>query len=161
MYFKIKKMSLTTNKKKKCLHEVDEKTKQNKCYLVLSDEEKAKGFVRPVRDKYIHVGRQYPEGLKEELAEPYESETTGKIYVAIMSVLDGKGGTYITQEEYDQWKKTGYVGGCGVETKMNELIAETYARDPGFYTSTFCVGCKEHLPVGEFIWKDTTEKVGS
>lgn len=27
---------------------------QNKVYLVLSDEEKAKGFVRPVRQSYVH-----------------------------------------------------------------------------------------------------------
>lgn len=29
---------------------------QNEVYLVLSEEERAKGFVRPVRNKYIHVG---------------------------------------------------------------------------------------------------------
>lgn len=27
---------------------------QNKAYLVLSEEERAKGFVRPYRDRYIH-----------------------------------------------------------------------------------------------------------
>lgn len=29
---------------------------QHEIYLVLSEEERAKGFVRPLRDKYVHVG---------------------------------------------------------------------------------------------------------
>lgn len=32
-----------------------EKTEQHSAYLVLSDEEKAKGFVRPVRTGYVHL----------------------------------------------------------------------------------------------------------
>jgi hypothetical protein len=46
-------MSLTTDPKDPDLH----KTRpdgQNEKYLVLSEEERAKGFVRPVRRKYIH-----------------------------------------------------------------------------------------------------------
>lgn len=31
---------------------------QNKAYLVLSEQERAKGFVRPVRDSYRHVGAE-------------------------------------------------------------------------------------------------------
>lgn len=49
---------------------------------------------------------------------------------------------------------------CGVATKMNETIAETYARDPKFYGSTYCVSCKKHLPVADFNWDDG-EVVGS
>lgn len=30
------------------------RTKQNEVYLVLSDEERKKGFVRPVRTEYVH-----------------------------------------------------------------------------------------------------------
>lgn len=44
---------------------------------------------------------------------------------------------------------------CGVETTMGQVIAETYARNPTFYGGTFCVGCKDHFPVGvngEFVW---------
>lgn len=80
---------------------IDEKTGQHKDYWVLSDQERSKGFVRPVRDTYVH----------------------------------------------DK---------CGVATTMSRKIAETYARDPKFYGSTFCVGsnCKEHFPVGEFKWDD-------
>lgn len=43
---------------------------------------------------------------------------------------------------------------CGSLTTMSSEIAETYARDPHFYGSTYCVGCRMHLPVGEFWWVD-------
>jgi hypothetical protein len=81
-------------------------TGQNKSYLVLSDAEKAKGFVRQVRTKYIHRA-------------------------------------------------------CGVQTVMGESIAQTYARDPAFYSHTFCVGCRKHFAVAEFVWDGTEEVVGS
>lgn len=45
-----------------------------------------------------------------------------------------------------------HVGGCGAVTTMNYAIAETYARDPGFYGSTYCSGCRMHRPVAEFEW---------
>lgn len=47
---------------------------------------------------------------------------------------------------------------------MAETIAETIARDPFFYSGTFCVGCRAHFPVGmngEFVWDGTAEKVGT
>jgi hypothetical protein len=47
---------------------------------------------------------------------------------------------------------------------MAQEIAETYARQPGFYGATFCCGCGKHLPVGrdgEFVWDGTDEKVGT
>lgn len=80
----------------------DEPVPQNEKYLVLSEEERSKGFVRPVRRKYIHLT-------------------------------------------------------CGGVTSMGQTIAETYARDPKFYGSTYCVHCKMHRPVGEhgeFVWDD-------
>jgi len=55
---------------------------QQKDYVVLSVEERAKGFVRPVRRTYVHEK-------------------------------------------------------CGVATTMSQSIAETYARDPYFYSGTF------------------------
>lgn len=82
---------------------------QQKAYVVLSDDERAKGFVRPVRRSYRH----------------------------------------------DK---------CGVVTTMGQALAETYARDPAFYSGTFCCGCGSHFPVGEageFVWDGTDEKVGS
>lgn len=53
---------------------------------------------------------------------------------------------------------------CGAATTMSQAIAETYARDPHFYGSTYCAACRRHLPVGvdgEFVWDGSTEKVGS
>jgi hypothetical protein len=44
---------------------------------------------------------------------------------------------------------------CGAITTMSRDIAETYARDPGFYSGTFCTTCRGHFPVGEngeFTW---------
>ena len=83
---------------------------QQKDYVIFSAEERAKGFVRPVRRSYIHLK-------------------------------------------------------CGEDTRMSQEIAETYARNPLFYTGTFCVACRSHFPVGpdgEFVWKDApTEKVGT
>ena len=80
--------------------ETDDKDGQHSNYLVLSEEERMKGFVRPVRDAYIHEV-------------------------------------------------------CGKVTTMSRSLAETYARDPKFYGSTYCQHCKGHFPVGEdgeFFW---------
>jgi hypothetical protein len=82
---------------------------QQKGYVVLSEEERAKGFVRPVRAGYIH----------------------------------------------DK---------CGTLTTMGRSLAETYARQPSFYSGTFCCGCGAHFPVGEngeFVWDGTNERVGT
>lgn len=81
---------------------------QQRDYIVLSDAERAKGFVRPVRRTYIHTV-------------------------------------------------------CGAATTMGQAIAETYARNPGFYSGTFCARCRTHFPVGpegEFTWEDGS-KVGT
>lgn len=86
----------------------DEPVEMAEVYLVLSDAERAKGFVRPVRRAYVHQA-------------------------------------------------------CGGETVMGQAIAETYARRPHFYGSTYCVHCRMHRPVGpdgEFVWDDGS-KVGT
>lgn len=57
----------------------------------------------------------------------------------------------------DQYKHTT----CGGLTRMPQHCAETYAVDPTFYGSTFCVRCGQYRPVGEFIWLDDGSKVGS
>lgn len=74
-------------------------------YLVLSEEDRLAGFVRPVRRTYVHLK-------------------------------------------------------CGRATTMAQAIAETYARDPRFYSGTFCSGCGTHFPVGpngEFVWSQPRE----
>lgn len=40
----------------------DEPVPQAEVYLVLSEEERAKGFVRPVRRSYVHTGGDHPCG---------------------------------------------------------------------------------------------------
>lgn len=82
---------------------------QQQDYVVLAEEERAKGFIRPVRHSYKHLK-------------------------------------------------------CGVVTTMGQTLAETYARDPNFYSGTFCCGCRDHFPVGEngeFVWDGTDERVGT
>ena len=79
---------------------------QADAYLVLSEAERAKGFVRPVRCTYVHDD-------------------------------------------------------CGAHTTMSLALAETYARDPGFYGATYCVKCRMHKPVSEFRWFPDMQVVGS
>lgn len=86
-----------------------ERKGQQRAYVVLSEEERAKGFVRPVRRSYKHLK-------------------------------------------------------CGGVTTMGQALAETCARDPSFYSGTFCCHCGTHFPVGkngEFVWDGTAEKVGT
>lgn len=81
---------------------------QQKGYVVLSDAERAREFVRPVRDAYRH-------------------STCGKI------------------------------------TTMGRALAETCARDPSFYSGTFCTTCGGHFPVGEngeFTWYENDGSEG-
>ena len=84
---------------------------QQKSYLILSEEERAKGFVRPVYRQYTH-------------------------------------------------KK------CGGLTKMGLALCETYARNPNFYTGTYCAICGTYFDLidetGEraFIWDGTNLGVG-
>lgn len=135
-------------------------TGQQKNYKVLCEEERAKGFVRPLRRSYKHVGRKL-RGELEMLPEP--KEISGKIYAAIdrFKVGETTAGSYLTQDEVDQIKRSGFYGGCGAVTSMGLALCETYARDPKFYGATFCSGCGTHLPVGEFRWEEDGEVVGS
>jgi hypothetical protein len=57
---------------------------------------------------------------------------------------------------------------CGKITTMSRAIAETYAREPHFYSGTFCTTCCGHFPIGEdgeFVWYEmdgsTGPKVGT
>lgn len=162
-------MSLTTDPNAPCLNTPKGEGQQNKCYLILSEEERAKGFVRPYRDTYVHVGKDVKswwKGIHHMITEEERKEEGMEKYVAVMTVLtnkDGsfKGGTYVTKEELDAWKSGKRIGGCGAETRMVKQIAETYAVDPNFYGSTWCMGCQKHIHVNEFVWKGTNETVGS
>lgn len=86
---------------------IDPATGMQGSHTVLKEEERAKGFIRPVREEYKHEK-------------------------------------------------------CGTTTRMGRSIAETYAREPTFYGSTFCMQCGTYGRVGEqgeFVWLDGT-KVG-
>ena len=79
-----------------------------KGYVVLAPDERARGFVRPLRDAYRHLK-------------------------------------------------------CGKITTMSRDIAATYARDPTFYSGTFCTTCRGHFPVGEdgeFTWYENDGSEG-
>ena len=127
---------------------------QHESYWVLSPEERAKGFVRPVRRSYLHVGIR-PKNPTRPLTAEETDRHSGRDYVAFEPYPDHETATgrFWTQEQL--------TGGCRAVTTMSQALAETYARDPSFYGSTFCCICSDHFPVGEFTWKDTDEVVGS
>jgi hypothetical protein len=49
-------MSYTDDKNDPNLVKGQKEVGQNDVYLILSEEERAKGFIRPVRQNYVHVG---------------------------------------------------------------------------------------------------------
>ncbi len=133
-------MSLVTDRKN--LDETIGPDGQQKTYLVLSDAERAKGFVRPVRRSYKHVGSAGPQHPlrdlnAEEIARGYGAPDVG--YVKF-EAYDGKCGSvtgrFWTQADLDKVGK-----GCGTVTSMGQALAETYAAQPAFYSGTFCAGC--------------------
>lgn len=154
---------LTTDPDDDCLgHGVDEKpVPQNSCYLVLSDEERKKGFVRPYRNSYIHVGIEGPKFPLRDLTPEEQEMFAEEGYVKFEVYPEGGTaiGHYWTQKDLDSVGK-----GCRETTVMGLELSETYARNPYFYGSTYCVGCQMHRPVGrygEFIWVGTTDRVGT
>jgi hypothetical protein len=66
-------MGVTTDRKDKRLgHGVDEKPiPQHEVYLVLSEEERKKGFTRPYRDKYVHKTCGTETTMGQALSETY------------------------------------------------------------------------------------------
>jgi hypothetical protein len=136
----------------------DAPRKQNEVYLVLSEEERAKGFVRPVRDTYRHVGAPGPRYPLRDLA-PEEAARHGAGYIKYEQYPPEEAplvGRAWTQAQLDAVGK-----GCGTTTSMGRELSETYARDPHFYGSTYCCTCQMHRPVAEFVWKGTQDRVGS
>lgn len=138
---------------------------QQRNYLVLSEEERSRGLVRPVRRSYRHVGipgPKYP--LRDLTAE--EAERHGRHGYARLEAYPPDGsaltGRFWTQDELDRAAR-----GCGAVTTMGPAIAETYARDPSFYQGTFCVACGRHFPLrnpdgsAAFVWEPDGSPVGS
>jgi hypothetical protein len=134
-------MSTTTDRNDPGLDETRPDGQQEK-YLVLSAAERAKGFVRPVRTSYRHVGARPTYEVRELTAE--EHERYDRYH-------------YMYYEEYPPgqrisgrfWTDAEVRRGCGAVTTMGTDLAETYARDPKFYGSTFCSCCGEHYDVAD------------
>ena|SRR5688572_25742742 len=149
-------MGLTTDPKNPDLNQPDPtRPGQNKMYLVLSAEERAKGFVRPVRRSYKHVGDR-PKYPLRDLTEEEKTRYAKFNYVKFEAYPESEApvnGVFWTQERLNS--------GCGIVTTMGQELAETYARDPKFYGATFCCQCGVHRPVSEFVWEGTNEIVGS
>lgn len=151
---------LTTDPKDPRLgHGADnEPTPQASVYLVLSEDERKKGFVRPLRRSYKHVGPAGPRNLLRDLTSE-QVERFGTDYVKFEVYPESespKTGRFWTQSDLDK-----VAQGCNTVTTMSMPIAETYARNPQFYGATYCVGCGKHLPVSEFVWVDDGKQVGS
>lgn len=116
-------MSLTTDRNHPGLNKPTA-SGQNEAYIILSDDERAEGFIRPVRREYIHVGRNvaaHYKGIHRMLDDAEKAQYADKKYVAVMTVLtneDGsfRGGTYVTQEELNAYNNGTRVGGINVYT---------------------------------------------
>jgi len=76
---------------------------------------------------------------------------------------DGQYENYPTIDdgEFEQKPRDTYihVDGCGAKTTMTGDLPESVARDPKYYSKTFCHGCGEHVPVSEVEWKDGSDWV--
>lgn len=135
---------------------------QNDTYLVLSAAERAKGFVRPVRGTYRHVGIAGPRYELRDLTEEEKARYEGCDYIKFEAYPESERpvtGRFWTANDL---QRAGHA--CGAVTTMGRELAETYARDPHFYGATYCCGCGMHRPVGaagEFVWDGTQQRVGT
>jgi hypothetical protein len=131
-------------------------------HWVLCASERAKGFVRPLRTSYVHTGPPGPKHPLRDLTADQAARYADAGYVKFEAYPEGSPATgrFWTQAEMDKVGK-----GCGTVTQMPMACAETYARQPGYYGSTFCCGCGTYLPVGErgeFVWDGgSNERVGT
>ncbi len=133
---------------------------QHGAYYVLKPEERAKGFVRPFRDAYVHAGTRPQHPLRDLTPEEQERfEQFGYVKFEKYPGDETVTGRFWTAQQLGAY-------GCGATTTMGREIAETYSRDPNYYSSTFCSKCRAHFPVAEFHWEinalqTTRELVGS
>lgn len=147
-------MSLTTDPNDPRLKE-GKPEGQNPVYLVLSEDERAKGFVRPYRDAYQHVGIR-PKYPLRDLTDDERARNANLGYVKYEEYPESESplcGRYWTRAQLDS--------GCWTVTTMGRALSETYARQPDFYGATFCFRCNRHFPVGEFVWTADGQVVGS
>jgi hypothetical protein len=138
--------------------DIDAATGMQRDYVVLCPDERAKGYVRPLRKTYRHVGRPLKGTLRD--LTPQEIEHYAEQgYVKFEEYPADAAGSPITG---CFWRQADLDGrGCNGVTTMADSIAETYAVNPKFYGGTFCCKCRAHFPLEEFVWEGTTEVVGS
>jgi hypothetical protein len=137
---------------------------QQRGYVILCDEERAKGFVRPVRQTYRHVGARpkYPTRPLTDEERPLFVDEAADINDQFVVVE-----TYppeMAPRTQRFWTRRELHSGCNTTTKMGIKLAETYARDPSFYSATMCCTCGAHFPVGadgEFVWEPDGTRVGT
>ena len=140
----------------------EEPVPMNEKYLVLPDEERMKGYLQPVRRSYVHAhapkGPMFP--LRDLTAEEAETHA-GYGYAKYEEYPDSYReennttalGHFWTQAQLDLANKV-----CGGKTTMGVVLAETYARDPWYYSATYCAVCHMHRPLVEFVWDDGSDQ---
>lgn len=141
--------------------EIDPATGMQKGYVVLSEAERKKGFVRPVRDSYRHIWAPEPKHPLRDLTDEEKSRYGNEGYVKYEEYPEDQRNSSAIGRFWTQ-KQLNIAGkGCGQVTTMGRGLAETWARDVSFYSGTFCATCREHFPVYQFVWTGTEERVGS
>jgi len=119
------------------------------------------GLILPIRRTYIHVGKPIALNFRDLTDEEQ----------ILYSEYD-----YYKFEEFGPekhprtgsfWKKDKFEKvhfGCGRKTSIDMQMALNFAGNPKFYRSARCSHCDNHFPVGDngqFIWEDTTVRVGT
>lgn len=135
--------------------EINPATGMQHDYIILCPAERARGFVRPYRDKYRHVGARPKYPLRDLTSEEHEDYdkfeyVSFEIYPESESPVTGK-----------FWTKAQLASGCNGVTVIGSSIAETFARNPSFYGGSFCAVCKKHFSNKEFVWEADKTEVGS
>lgn len=134
--------------------EINPRTGMQKDYVVLTPEERAKGFVKPLRRSYMHNGAVGPKHPLRDLTADEMAQYAKYNYYRYEEYPQPHNlcGKYWTKAQLDRVEKP-----CGTVTTMSLAIAETYARKPDFYSGTFCCGCGTHYPLEEFTWEPDGE----
>lgn len=132
---------------------------QHKSYYILCEDERRKGFVRPVRRTYIHVGIPTPKNPLRDLTEEEHARYDQYGYVKFEEYPEAEGSS-VTGRFWTQERLNRINAGCNRSTTMALSIAETFARDPNFYGAGMCVHCRKHFPNEELVWEDGS-RVGS
>jgi len=118
-------MGLTTDPNEACLKDIKPDGQQC-CYLVLSEEERAKGFVRPVRHKYRHLKCGTTTSMGTALCETYARDP--KFYGGTFCCHCGKHFHLRTADGWQfEWEPDGDPVGSDAEESEEYLAAKRAA----------------------------------